>query len=116
MSITPLNGKKTHPLSEHALAKLREIHKGPVPCCSVNPGVVNRLLRGALVEEVLLISKLPSHRGRAVTHLQITDAGRAAIGKPPATVPSTAPPYCTFCGGYFGKHTVLCPMSARRSP
>lgn len=75
----PLNGMKTHPLSEHALSELKDIAQTPVPRSSVNPGVVNRLLRESLVEEVSLPSPFKAHKGAAVAHLQITTAGRAAI-------------------------------------
>ena len=75
----PLNGEKTHPLSEHALAELRDIAAAPVPSCAVNPGVINRLLRESLVEEVQLPSPFPTHKGRNVAHLQITKAGLARM-------------------------------------
>jgi len=37
----PLNGTKSHPLSEHARAELRDIVSGPVPRSTVNPGVAD---------------------------------------------------------------------------
>lgn len=48
----PLNGSKTHPPSEHALAELRDIARSPVPRLAVNPGVANRLEREDLVDVV----------------------------------------------------------------
>jgi hypothetical protein len=80
-AMKPLHGEKTHPLSAHALAELREMLRAPEPRCGVNPGVADRLLREALVESVDLPSPFPTHKGRRIEHLRITDAGRAAIAK-----------------------------------
>lgn len=81
--IPPLNGTKTHPLSEHAIGELRDIAAAPVPRQAVNPGVANRLLREELVEQVQLPSPFKSHHGRhgkgTCIHLRITDAGREAL-------------------------------------
>ncbi|MGV8822969.1 hypothetical protein [Methylibium petroleiphilum] len=77
-TLMPLNGTKTHPLSEHALEELRHIAMGALPRSSINPGVVNRLLREALVESFEATSPYPSHRGKSIEHLRITDAGLAA--------------------------------------
>lgn len=74
----PLNGTRTHPLSIAAYAVLREIAAAPVPRQTVNPGVTNRLLREALVEQVSLPSPFKTVRGN-VTHLQITAAGRRRV-------------------------------------
>lgn len=79
MTMPPLNGTRTRALSAHALDKLRSIARSPVPRCEVNPGVVNRLLREALVETVNLPSPFKTHKGADAEHLRITDAGRAAI-------------------------------------
>jgi len=79
--IRPLNGTKTHPLSAHALSELRNIARRPCPCQGINPGVVNRLEREGLVELVDLRSPFPTHKGRPIPHLQITDAGRAVLDK-----------------------------------
>lgn len=79
MSRPPLNGAKTHPLTEHAKGVLRSLANGPTPTQTVNPGVTNRLLREGLAEEVMRPSPFASHRGRPLAHLQITDAGRATI-------------------------------------
>lgn len=75
----PLNGEKTHPLSAHALEELRTLLNGPRPQQEFNPGVVNRLAREALVEEVQLPSPYATHKGRKITFLQITPAGRVAV-------------------------------------
>lgn len=75
----PLNGTKTHPLSDHAREVLRAISVKPIPRLEVNPGVVNRLMRGALVELNMIPSSQKMHNGRDVLHLCITDAGRAEL-------------------------------------
>lgn len=77
----PLNGEKTHPLSAHAIAELMDIARAPVPTCSINPGVLNRLGREDLIEIVALPSPFKTHKGRATTHAQITPAGRRALEK-----------------------------------
>jgi len=46
----PLNGTKTHPLTDHAIGALRKLRAGPLPRQSLNPGIVDRLLREALIE------------------------------------------------------------------
>lgn len=77
--VIPLNGTKTHPLSAHALAELKDIANSPVARQSVNPGVSNRLLREALVETVQMPSPFKTHKGANIEHLRITDTGRARI-------------------------------------
>lgn len=81
MPLAPLNGTKTHPLSAHAIAELKDIALRPVPCCSVNPGVQNRLRREQLVEIVALPSPFKTHKGGNAPHLQITQAGRDRLAK-----------------------------------
>lgn len=76
----PLNGTKTHPLTKHAIAQLHEIYMGPQPRHKVNPGCANRLLREALVESVHLPKLWPLSLGKKIEFLQITAAGRAALG------------------------------------
>lgn len=76
----PLNGEKTHALSEHSLGRLREIARHPLPRQDVNPGVANRLLREGLVQEVLLPSPFKSHKGKSIAHLSITAEGRQRLG------------------------------------
>lgn len=75
----PLNGQKTHPLTAHDKAELQDISANPVPRCSVNPGVANRLLRESLVQSVMMRSPFPTHKGKDIEHLRITDAGSLAL-------------------------------------
>lgn len=78
----PLNGEITHPLSAHAHGALRTLLHGPRPCSEINPGVVNRLQRGALAEVVELPSPYATGRGRMINHLRITDDGRLVAEAP----------------------------------
>lgn len=71
----PLNGTRTHPLSAHAIAELRNIAADPVPCCSINPGVINRLRREDLAAVVALPSPFKTHKDGKCPHLQVTSAG-----------------------------------------
>ena len=50
-SIPPLNGVKTHPLSEHSKKVLWALSKEPkgFPQYWINPGALNRMLRGEFV-------------------------------------------------------------------
>lgn len=73
-----LGGGVTPPLAPHARAELAMIARGPVPASTVNPGVRQRLLGDALVEEVDLPSPFPAHQGDKVAHLRATEAGKAA--------------------------------------
>ncbi|WP_147385497.1 hypothetical protein [Oleomonas cavernae] len=77
--VLPLNGSKTRPLSSYATAELRNIAVAPVPRCSVNPGVVNRLLRGGLVEIVLRPSPFRRRASVMIEHLKITAAGNEML-------------------------------------
>jgi hypothetical protein len=79
MTVKPLNGEKTHPLSSHAIGKLRELLTGPQPACGINPGVINRYMREDLAEIVQLPSPFKTHNGNAIAHVQITEAGRAVL-------------------------------------
>jgi hypothetical protein len=49
ITIPPLHGTKTHPLSDHARGILAQLKRGPIPQYQINPGVINRLRREALV-------------------------------------------------------------------
>ena len=71
----PLNGEKTHPLTKHALYELEKIRTRPVTWSEVNPGVANRLLREALVTDIMLPSPFKTHKGRKILDLDNTDAG-----------------------------------------
>lgn len=79
----PLNGTKTHPLTPHAISMMRTLAKAPIPTQEINPGVVNRLTRGSPTEWLARIVMLPSpyriHKGRNIAHLELTDAGIAAL-------------------------------------
>lgn len=79
MAVTPLNGEKTHPLTAHAIGKLRELLDGPQPACGINPGVINRFMREDLAEIVQLPSPFKTHSGGKIAHVQITEAGRAVL-------------------------------------
>src|ERR1044072_1501777 len=81
MKSLPLNGTKTHPLSQHALSKLLSAARKPFPFQDLNPGVRDRLLREDLVEIVQLPSPFKAHRGATIAHVKIPDAGRAALVK-----------------------------------
>ena len=76
--MNPLNGTRTHPLSRTAMEILASIARSPAPRQSINPGVVNRLLREDLVEMVDLPSPYKTVKG-LVSHLRVTAAGRARL-------------------------------------
>jgi|WetSurMetagenome_2_1015567.scaffolds.fasta_scaffold157851_2 hypothetical protein len=77
----PLNGTKTHPLTEAAKKVLREIARAPMPRQEVNPGVADRLCREALVEDRDLPSPYKTRKGM-VKHLAITEAGQRVLNPP----------------------------------
>ncbi len=77
--ISPLNGEKTHPLSEAALSVLHSLASGAMPAQEINPGVQNRFMREALAEYIDLPSPYRTHKGRKIKFMQITDAGRARL-------------------------------------
>lgn len=77
--IPPLNGEKTHDLSEHAKGVLQMLRDGPRPRREFNPGVVNRLLRNDIVETVDLPSPYKTHKGGNCEHLRITPFGQKLI-------------------------------------
>lgn len=70
---------KRKPLSEHARTELRWLAQSPVARNSINPGVVWRLLEDGLAESAMLPSPYPTHKGRDIEHLRITDAGREIV-------------------------------------
>lgn len=74
----PLNGTKTHPLTDHARAALRRLRAGPLPRQEFNPGVINRLLREDLIECRMGPSPYKTRIGER-EYAHITDAGRAAL-------------------------------------
>lgn len=66
---SPLHGRKTHPLSEHAIGVLRLLDRhGPLEGYAINPGVRDRLSREHLAEQ----------SGKV---WRITDEGRAALAE-----------------------------------
>lgn len=75
----PLNGEKTHALSEYAMLKLREIAVRPCPRSALNPGVVNRLLMDNLVTLIVMRSPFKTHHGKEIDHLRITEEGKRLI-------------------------------------
>lgn len=78
--IPPLNGTKTHPLTNHALGILDQLNRhGPMPQQEINSGVVNRFHRESLTETVLMKSPYATHKGKDIDFEQITEAGRAAL-------------------------------------
>ena len=76
---TPLNGTKTHPLSDVAKATIVCLNHGPIPYSQINAGVIDRLMREYLVETVMLPSPFITHRGKSIRHIKLTDAGRALL-------------------------------------
>lgn len=77
---TPLNGRKTHPLSEHALDVLESLANGRIESYRINAGVINRLMREDLAEPVTVLGQAPE---KDKFYLRITDAGRAALARVP---------------------------------
>ncbi len=77
----PLNGTKTHPLSEHAWSALGGLVRGPRPAQEVNPGVINRLEREGMAERMLALSPYPSHKkiNHRISWLRITLAGLSKL-------------------------------------
>jgi|GEM_PF-5913314 len=79
MTLQPLNGTKTHPLSDHAIDILRWINRLERPRQEVNAGVVNRLEREDLVKVIRLPSPYKTKVGTLIDFLQITEAGRNVL-------------------------------------
>lgn len=75
MKRPPLNGTRTHPLTQSAINALRTLRERPFPRQQFNPGVANRLEREDLAIEVSLPSPYATHKGKRIAHLQITEAG-----------------------------------------
>jgi hypothetical protein len=75
----PLNGTKTHPLSEHAKEVLRSLARFNLPAHRINPGVRDRLGR----EELIEIREIRSSNNKSLmggtNWVFITDAGRALV-------------------------------------
>ena len=77
--MTPLNGLKTHPLSDHEIDCLRRLAIGPDTAQELNPGVYNRLCREALIESYHAGSPYKTNKGKSILWVRITDAGRAVL-------------------------------------
>jgi len=71
--------KNMNPLTPHARSALAIIAQAPVPSLTVNPGVINRLLRENLIELVQLPSPYKKHKGGNCAFLQITEAGQSEL-------------------------------------
>ena len=85
MADSSLNGGRTQPLTDYARRELEKLKAGPRPRQSFNPGVADRLTRGAepLAEEVSLPSPYKSAKGSKARHLRITQAGVAELAEKP---------------------------------
>ena len=70
----PLHGVKTHPLSEAALHTLSELRDAYIPAQEINPGLLNRLDRGGLVDYSDRPSPYKTRKGM-VSHVTISDQG-----------------------------------------
>jgi len=73
--LPPLNGSKTHPLTEHAWLVLVRLQRDPLPTQEINPGVVNRLLREDFIEIQQRTSPYAVHQGAKIGTAVITKAG-----------------------------------------
>lgn len=80
ISDAPLNGLRTHPLKPASLAALRRLKAGPLPRQEFNPGVADRLLRGAYVESYRGPSPYATRPGER-EYFNITPAGREFLEK-----------------------------------
>lgn len=80
--MTPLNGTKTHPLTEHGWRALEMLFRGAVPAQVINAGVVNRLLREDLAELYLAPTPYRTRKGN-ISWLRITQTSfEKVIGRP----------------------------------
>lgn len=84
----------TNFLLDRRLSALRSIGRAPFPRQGVKPDVADYLIGRAFVREVMLPSPYPSHRGRPMPHLEITEAGRGALEPGPQKRPVTASDSC----------------------
>ena len=77
----PLNGKKIHPLSEHAIGVLRGLAQdGPRPAQEINAGVIRRLRSEDLVTLSMRPSPYRTHPG-SVYFAEITAQGRDLLSR-----------------------------------
>lgn len=70
---------KLRPLTPIAIETLRDLARRPAPRQEINPGLCNRLLLEALVEEVELPSPYATHKGRNIVFFQLSAAGRERL-------------------------------------
>lgn len=69
--VTPNNGTKTHPMSPQALRAQAALKDGPAPKATLNPGIVDRLIREGTAELVWLPSPYKTHKGRSIMHIRL---------------------------------------------
>ena len=69
------------PMSASTVATLRRLRDDvqSTPRESLDPGAVSRLLGDGLIEVVQMKSPYVSHRGRMISHVRITEAGRRVL-------------------------------------
>lgn len=71
----PLNGTRTHPLTDHAVEVMGTLKTRAVPAQEINPGVLNRLLREQLIDLIDKPSPYKTHRGQPISHARLSDMG-----------------------------------------
>ena len=81
ISKKPLNGEKTHPLSNHAREVLVSLADEPIPYSQINAGVINRLMLDEYVECITLPSPFKTHKGQKIRHIAITATGRGFLAE-----------------------------------
>lgn len=75
----PLNGVKTHPLTDFAWGILTSVSWAPRPYSEINAGVIDRLTHENLVEIVDLPSPFKTHKGKLIRFIRITEDGRRRL-------------------------------------
>ena len=73
--LLPLNGKETKKLTKIAIETLKRLKYRPLPCQELNPGLLNRLIRGNLIDIVKLPSPYKTHKGRVIDHCRLNNFG-----------------------------------------
>lgn len=73
--------KPLRPLTDHARSVLRDLERREQPAQAYNPGVIDRLMRGALISIEPRPSPYMTHRGRNIPFAVITEEGRAEAQK-----------------------------------
>ena len=77
MSAVLRKPQKPATLSADAKGVLLDVAYSPLPTQAMNPDVLDRLLRDALIEITWRPSPYTTHDGKKIQFAQITDAGRA---------------------------------------